>query len=80
MKYIGVIGNLPLILSTNVSGFLMWWNDLSYAVHINMRVHTGGGLSMGGGFPIVDLTRMELNTCSSTESDIDGVHNFMLAV
>ncbi len=38
-----------LILSANGSGVLMWYVDVSFAVHPNMRSHTGGGLTMGRG-------------------------------
>ena len=55
IKYIRGARNLPLILSTNGSGILKWWTDGSFAVHTNMRCHTGGGLSMGIVFAIVSL-------------------------
>ena len=42
MKYIRGTGDIPLVLSTNRSGFLNWWIDASYAVHPNMWGHTGG--------------------------------------
>ena len=53
MKYIRGTTNLPLILSANGSGILTWCIDGSFAVHPKTRGHTGGGLSMGRGFPIV---------------------------
>jgi hypothetical protein len=60
MKYIRGTKELPLILSANGSGILKWWIDASFAVHPNMRGHTGGGLSMGQGFPIVTSTKQKL--------------------
>ena len=42
-----------------------------------MRSHTGGGLTMGRGFPIVISTKQKLNTKSSTESEIVGVDDMM---
>jgi hypothetical protein len=69
MKYLRGTRMLPLILSANGSGILKWWVvDASFAVHPNMRGHTGGGLSLGQGFPIVSSTKQKLNTRSSTES------------
>ena len=38
-----------------------------------MRGHTGGVISMGRGFPIVSLTKQNLNTQSSTETGVVGV-------
>ena len=41
----------------------------------DMRSRTGGGLTMGRGFPIVISTKQKLNTQSSTESEPVGVDN-----
>jgi hypothetical protein len=80
MKYIRGTKDLPLILSANGSGILKWWIDGSFAVHPNMRGHTGGGLSMGRGFPIVNSSKQKLNTRSSTESELVGVDDCMPAI
>jgi hypothetical protein len=45
-----------------------------------MRGHTGGGLSMGRGFPIVSSTKQKLNTRSSTESELVAVDDCMPAI
>jgi hypothetical protein len=57
MRYIRGTRTIPLILSANGSGFLKWWVDTSFAVQPNMRGHSGGGLSLGRGFPIVSSTK-----------------------
>jgi hypothetical protein len=62
MKYIRGTRTLPLILSADATGILKWWVDASFAVHPNMRGHSGGGLSLGRGFPIVGSTKQKLNT------------------
>jgi hypothetical protein len=80
VKYIRGTKMLPLILSANGSGMLKWWIDASFAVHPNMRGHTGGGLSMGRGFPIVSSTKQKLNTRGPTETEIVGVDDCMPAV
>jgi hypothetical protein len=71
---------MPLILSANRSGILKWWVGTSFAVHPNMRGHSGGGMSLGRGFPIVSSTKQKLNTQSSTETDIVGAGDFMPAI
>jgi hypothetical protein len=71
---------MPLILSANGSGILKWWVDTSFAVHPNMRGHSGGGLSLGLRFPIVSSTKHKLNTRSSTETDVVGADDFMPAI
>ncbi len=55
----------------------MWYVDASFAVHSNMRGHTGGGLTLGRRFPISVSTKQKLNTKSSTESDLVGVNDMM---
>ena len=42
-----------------------------------MRVHTGGRLKMGQGFPILALSKQKLNTRSSIESEIFGFDQLM---
>ena len=79
MKYIMRAREFHLILSANGSLFLNWWIGVSYAVHTNMWGHTGGELSMGRIFTIVTLTKKKINTRSSTESEIFGVHDCMPA-
>jgi hypothetical protein len=45
-----------------------------------MRGHSGGGLSLGRGFPIVSSTKQKLHTRSSTETEIVGADDFMPAI
>ena len=71
---------LPLILSADGSAILKWWVDASFAVHPNMRGHSGGGLSLGHGFPVVCSTKQKLNTRSSTEAELVGADGFMPAM
>jgi hypothetical protein len=80
MKYIRGTKTLPLILSARGSRILKWWIDGSFAVHPNMRGHTGGKLLMGRGFPIVNSTKQKLNTRSSTQTEIVGVDDCMPAI
>jgi hypothetical protein len=72
--------DLPLTLGAKKGGVLNWYVDASFAVHSNMRGHTGGGLTMGTGFPIVSSTKQKLNTRSSTESELVGVDDMMSSI
>jgi hypothetical protein len=80
MKYLRGTRMLPLILSANGTGILKWWVDAAFTVHPNMQGHSGGGISLGRGFPIVSLTKQKLNTQSSTESEIIGADDFVPAI
>jgi len=57
----------------------MWYIDALFAVHPNMCRHTGGGLTMGRGFPISVSTKQRLNMRSSSEneSELVGVNDIM---
>jgi hypothetical protein len=69
-----------LVLGADGSGILKWWIDSSFAVHPNMRGHTGGGLSLSRGFPLAASSKHKLNTRSSTEAEVVGVDDLMPAV
>ena len=77
MRYIRGTRKLPLILSANRSSILKWWVYALFAVHPNMRGHSGGGLSLGRVFLIVSSTKQKLNTCSSTETELVGADDFI---
>ena len=66
-----------LVLGAKNDGLLMWYVNASFAVHPNMWGHTGGGLTMGRGFPNSVSTKQKLNTRSSTESELVGVDDMM---
>jgi len=68
---------LILILGADNDGLLMWYVDASFAVHPNMPGHTGGGLTLGRGFPISVSTKQKLNAIRSTESELVGVNDMM---
>ena len=80
IQYLRMTKDLALILSADGTGILKWWIDASFAVHPNMRGHSGGGLSMGRGCPIVGSTKQKLNTRSSTETEVVGVDDFMPSI
>jgi hypothetical protein len=80
MRYIRGTHTMPLILSANRSGILKWWVDSSFDVHPHMRGHSGGGLSLGRGFPIASSTKQKLSTQSFTETEIVGADDFMPAI
>ena len=56
---------------------LYTWVDAAYAVHPNMRSHTGGSISMGMGVIHCKSSRQKLNTKSSTEAELVGVSEYL---
>ena len=51
--------------------------DVSFAVHKDIRSHTGGGISFGRGILLGRSTKQKLNTTSSTESEIVGAADYL---
>ena len=49
MKYLQETQYLPFILEDDDSGMLKWYIDGSFAIHNNMKSHTGITLTMGKG-------------------------------
>ena len=80
IEYFRATVNLPFILGADGTGILNWYVNASFAVHANMRGHTGGVLTMGQGCPIVSSTKHKINTRSSTESELVGVDDMMALI
>jgi hypothetical protein len=59
---------------------MKWYVGASFAVHPNMRGHSGGGLTLGQGFPLVSSMKQKLNTRSSTETEVVGADDFIPAI
>jgi len=77
IEYLRSTPDMPLVLGATSGGVLHWYVDASYAVHPNMRSHSGGALTLGHGFPISSSGKQKLNTHSSTESELVGVDDMM---
>jgi len=77
IEYLRATRELPLILGADGTGVLSWYVDASFAVHPDMRGHTGGAMTMGRGFPLDKSTKHKLNTRSSTESEIVAVDDLI---
>jgi hypothetical protein len=75
VKYLDSTVDMPLVLSSDGKGTLRWWVDASYAVHEDMKGHTGGTLTMGQGSVYSTSTKHKLVTRSSTEAEIVGVYD-----
>ena len=75
MKYLQSTKDLLLRLNCDGSGIVKWWIDASYAIHPNMRGHTGSVMSMGQGAALSMSSKQKLVARSSTESELIGVHD-----
>jgi hypothetical protein len=50
-----------------------WYIDASFAVHKEMRSHTGATMTLGSGVICSISTKQKINTCSSTEAELVGM-------
>ncbi len=53
------------------------WVDASYAVHKDMKSHTGGVVSFGRGAVMSKSSKQKLNTKSSTEAELVGASDYL---
>jgi hypothetical protein len=53
------------------------WVDSTYAVHPDMKSHTGGVSSFGNGGLLAKLSKQKLNTKSSTEAKLVGASDYL---
>ena len=77
MKYLRGSSDLVLTLEANNMNIVKWWVDASFAVHPDMRSHTGAMMTMGGGAIYASSTLQKINTRSSTEGELVGVNDTM---
>ena len=57
---------------------LISWFDASYAVHPDMKSHTGATISYGRGVIGTKSSKQKLNTKSSTEAELVGASDYLL--
>eukprot|EP00934_Nitzschia_sp_Nitz4_P000074 Nitzschia sp. Nitz4//scaffold495_size4786//1166//4435//NITZ4_009233-RA/size4786-processed-gene-0.0-mRNA-1//-1//CDS//3329553072//74//frame0 len=77
MNYLQGTVDLPLRLCSDGSGNIMWWVDAAYAVHNDMKGHTGGTMSLGGGSVYSTSNKQRMVSRSSTESEVIGVYDVL---
>ena len=72
-------GTLDMLrtLGTDSMMELATWVDASYAIHVDMRSHTGGCMSFELGVLMPKFTKQKLNTKSSTEAEAGGGSDYI---
>jgi hypothetical protein len=62
MRYLRGTKDLPLTLEAENLHVVKWWIDGSFAVHPDMKSHTGATMTLGKGAVYSSSTRQTLNT------------------
>jgi hypothetical protein len=77
IKYLRLTISIPLVLGWDGTGQLLWSVDASFAIHKDMRSHTGAVLTLGQGALMSMSIKQKINTKSSTEAELVGVDDAM---
>ena len=77
LSYLKTTKNELRIIGCNDLKEILTWVDAAYAVHPNMRSHTGGALSLGHGIVHSRSSKQKLNTKSSTEAELVGLSDYV---
>jgi hypothetical protein len=80
MKYLEATIGLPLTLGMDKTGRIRWYIDAAFAVHNDMKSHTGAVMTMGTGAAKSQSNKQKLNTKSSMESEFVGVDDVISQV
>jgi hypothetical protein len=77
VKYLRGCPQLSLTLEADQAMVINWYVDASYAVHEDMKGHTGVVMTMGKGAAYSSSSKQKINTRSSTETELVGVNNVL---
>ena len=80
MKYIRRTKFLRLTIEAEYLDQNHWFIDGAFAVHDDMKSHTGGYMTFGRGMIDGSSSGQKINTTSSTEAEVVGVHDNMPAI
>ena len=70
LRYLRRIPSLPLVLETDNMGLVHWHVNASFAVHVDIKSHAGGTMSLGRGSIINTSQKQKINTRSSTKATL----------
>jgi hypothetical protein len=77
LQYLKGTINDVLIIGAYSLTTIQTWVDASYAVHQDMKSHTGGAISFGHGTLMSKSSKQKLNTKSSTEAELVGASDYL---
>ena len=77
MKYLNQTKTDVRVIACDNIENIFTWVDASFAVHNNMRSHTGGNMSFGWGVLHAKSSKQKLNTKSSTEAEVVGLSEYL---
>ena len=73
MNFLKKTENEVLILEADDTQNLKWYLDAAFAVHPDMKSHTGSAFTLGKGAIISSSIKQKTNSRSSTEAELNGI-------
>ena len=80
MSYLKLTKDEILTLRTDGTNRIRWWIDAAFAVHPDMRSHTGAVMTLGSGATQSISKKQKVNTRSSTEAELVAVDDVLAQV
>ena len=80
MAYLKGTPDESLILRADDTNKICWYVDASFAVHADMRSHTGACMTMGKGAAQTISTKQKVNTRSSTKAELIAVDDVIAQI
>ena len=77
ISYMNNTKDLYLTIGAENLDELLSFTDVSFAVHEDMKSHTGGCTSFGRGFFMTRSTKQKMNAGSTTESEVIGAAEYL---
>jgi len=80
MEFLWTTRNDVLKLSADDLGTIRWYLDAAFAVHPDMKSHTGSNMTLGRGSIISICTKQKTNSRSSTEAELVSLDDIVSKV
>ena len=77
LNYLHATINMPRIIGAGGMDVMQTYVDASYAIHMDMKGHTGGLMTMGRGIIQGKASKQKINTKSSTETEFVGASDYI---
>jgi hypothetical protein len=77
LRYLNGTLDMPRIIGADSLTAFKTWVDAAYAVHDDMKSHTGGVMSFGHGAINAKSLKQKLNVKSSTEAEVVGASDYL---
>ena len=80
MDYLQRTKNDNLVMKMDDTNSIKWYIDVAYAVHPDMRSHTGAVMTLGKGAVNSISSKQKVNARSSTEAELFGLDDIISSV